>query len=529
MAKIRVAQIDNLSLINGVITIGKTSTGTANTITPLTEIVTAIPNTDANVTSAITSLAYSGNAITPKTTSFADIVSGGLVLTPEAAGTGVITSLTKIGNTLTAVYTNNSSTLAAAELTVMSGYTQDANGKITGTTTKSFNGAQFAEANNVISLHTDVLNASTYLGKDAIAITTIAEGTDAGKKQVALTIDAADQVLTQGTNGLKANLGLVYDSTNKLIKLTGKTGEGEGATAAVIASIPATDFIKDGMLSDATIVSGTWSGNSFTESETGADKAIKFVWKTYQQGQAGQEEVLKTEYLNVESLVDAYTAGNEWVVINPNTNTISHKTVGESVPGIYANNTEDVTVDSTTEKTFKVPTFTVDATGHVTAADEKTVKIKLPASIDTALQEIEIDGGDYITATATKTDTTETIELEANIGTFSNETEDGQPVEGLATTTGVESYVKDYVANNAATTMYREVITVTGNDAELTYVPVGDVAITQNGIDLNPGEYSVDSRSVSFNIDETVGIETGDVFVAYYMYNPNTQPTQAQA
>lgn len=514
MAKIRVAQIKDLSLENGVITIG-----TGNSITPLAQV-----NVAETTNSVITALAQSGNNLTATTKTFADIVSGGLVLTPAVAGTGVITSLTKSGNTLTAVYTDNSSDLPATSLAVMSGYTQDANGKITGTT-KSFDATQFAENGNVISLHQNVLNASTYLGKDAIAITTIAEGADAGKKQVALTIDAADQVLTQSATGLKANLGLVYDSANKQIKLTGKTGE--GATAEVIATIPATDFIKDGMLADATIVSGTWANGSFTESETGAEKAIKFVWKTYQQGQTGQEEVLKTEYLNVESLIDAYTAGNDWIEIDDATNKISHKTVenldSTNTHGIV----ESVSVTDTTTKTFNVPSLKVDAAGHVTSVDEKTVTITLPASINTAIQEIEIDGGDYITATTTKSGTTETIELEAKIGTFSNEVnEEGEEVslvDGLATTTAVEAYVEDYVANNAATQMKREVIAVSGNTAELSFIPEGDVAITQNGIDLNPVEYTVTGKDVTFTIDPDVAIDADDVFVAYYMYNPNTQ------
>lgn len=201
-----------------------------------------------------------------------------------------------------------------------------------------------------------------------------------GETTIGLKLVEGEKVLSQTANGLKTNLGLVYDSTNKLIKLTGKTGEGEGATAAVIASIPATDFIKDGMLSDATIVSGTWTNGVFAESETGAEKAIKFVWKTYQQGQTGQEEFLKTEYLNVESLVDAYTAGNGWVVINPTNNTISHKeqsNLPTTAQGIVE--VVNVTGAYAETKTFKVPQLTVDAAGHVTAVNEKEVSITLPS------------------------------------------------------------------------------------------------------------------------------------------------------
>lgn len=514
MAKIRVAQIKDLSLTTT--DNGKTITIGDNSIIPLENVAVAeVEN------SVITALAQSGNNLTATRKTFADIVSGGLVLTPAAAETGVITSLTKSGNTLTAVYTNNNSALTATSLTVMSGYTQDTNGKITATTIKSFNDAQFAETGNVISLHPNVLNASTYTGTEAIEITTLADGT----KQVALTIDTADQVLTQSATGLKANLGLTYDSASKQIRLTGKTtGDGEAAQTAILGTIDATNFIKDGMLEDAEIITATNE-----EGLVAGKRYIKFTFKTYQQGQEGVEEFLKVEYLDVESLIDSYTQGNEWIVIDQTANTISHKT-STVTAGTYANNTADVTVDSTDEQSFKVPTFTVDAAGHVTAAGEKTVTITLPASIDTAIQ-----GGAGVDTTYIETEVdrnaTSTSQLDvtvtAKIGTFSN-SETGL-TGGLATTTAVEAYVEDYVANNAATQMKREVITYSADGVELTFVPEGDVAITQNGIDLNPGEYTVTGKNVAFTIDATVGIDDEDVFVAYYMYNPNTQNTQAQA
>lgn len=211
---------------------------------------------------------------------------------------------------------------------------------------------------------------NTITGKDAIVVT---PDTTTGNNEVSLKIADGENVLSQDGNGLKSTLNLTYDSTSKVIKLWGISNE------TPIATVNATDFIKDGMLADATIVSGTWAEDEFTESETGAEKAIKFVWKTYQQGQTGQEEVLKTEYLNVESLVDAYTAGNEWVVIKPNTNEISHKTqtgLPTTAQGIV--DAVNVTGEYAETKTFKVPQLTVDTAGHVTAVTEKEVSITLP-------------------------------------------------------------------------------------------------------------------------------------------------------
>lgn len=195
-----------------------------------------------------------------------------------------------------------------------------------------------------------------------------------GETTIGLKLVDGEKVLSQTTAGLKTNLNLTYDSTAKEIRLWGISNE------TPIATVDATNFIKDGMLADATIVSGTWAEGNFTESETGAEKAIKFVWKTYQQGQTGEEVVLKTEYLNVESLVDAYTAGNEWVVINTNTNEISHKEQ-ENLPTAAQGIVEAVTGTGAyaETKTFKVPQLTVDAAGHVTAVNEKEVSITLPS------------------------------------------------------------------------------------------------------------------------------------------------------
>ena len=237
------------------------------------------------------------------------------------------------------------------------------------------------------------------------------------------------------------------NNTDNKITLTGKDG-------VEIASIDASKFIKDGMLEDVELVNVvkaedgtiTIDGEAVAEGEsvqgiTTSGRYFKFTWNTYTYNESDDAtKTTKVEYLNVESLVDSYTNGNEWIVFDQAANTISHKTVNGLDSGVAHGITADVTVDSTTEKSFKVPTLTVDAAGHVVSVDEKTVTITLPESIDTALQEIEIDACDYITATATKSGTTETIKLEANIGTFPVEGE-GQ-VDGLATVADVVDYVK---------------------------------------------------------------------------------------
>lgn len=556
MAKIRVAQIKDLNLTpnSGIQTL---TVGEA-TITPLDEIsTTATEVTDA--TSFLTGLAVNGNAITPEYKTIASVLetlTGSATIANVSDGVvtlkaGIVEADGKISNSNGADITlaKVATTGAAVDVTIA-----DAEGVITATTVegalaeiaKEIDGmdsefelgtlvkvnltqvdgkvTEFTTDETALNNRLTELQSDTTLeGVEAIEVTyddTVGEGEEARTANtVSLKIANGEKVLSQDGNGLKSTLNLTYDSTAKQIKLWGIS------TTEPIATVDATDFIKDGMLADAEIITA-----SNEEGLTPGKRYIKFTFKTYQYGVEGQE-TLKVEYLDVESLFDSYTAGNDWIEIDQATNKISHKTVN----GLDSTNahgiTADVTVNNTEPKTFKVPTLTVDAAGHVTSVDEKTVTISLPTSI----QEIEIDGGDYITATATKTGTTETIALEANIGRFSHETEDGQTVatvDGLATTTDVEEYVEDYVANNAATTMYREVlngVSAIDSEATLTYIPVGDVAITQNGIDLDFDEYTIggeEGKTVSFTIDEDVDVKDGDVFVAYYMYNPNTQLQQ---
>lgn len=80
-----------------------------------------------------------------------------------------------------------------------------------------------------------------YKGSNAVKVS---EVDPENNKTVSLSIDSNDKVLTQSNDGLFANINLTWDKTEGL-KLIGKD-------AAVIATIPATDFIKDGMLENAT-------------------------------------------------------------------------------------------------------------------------------------------------------------------------------------------------------------------------------------------------------------------------------------
>lgn len=99
-------------------------------------------------------------------------------------------------------------------------------------------------------------------------------------------VKADDKVLSLVDKELSATLGLSYDSENKKIKLT-------GINKAEIASIDATDFIKDGMLKSASFTGAAGEGGQHKN-------CIKLVFNS-----DGPADPI---YIDVSSLVDTYTA-----------------------------------------------------------------------------------------------------------------------------------------------------------------------------------------------------------------------------
>ena len=116
-----------------------------------------------------------------------------------------------------------------------------------------------------------------YKGSNAVKVS---EVDPENNKTVSLSINSNDKVLTQSNDGLFANINLTWDKTEGL-KLIGKD-------STVITTIPATDFIKDGMLDNATY-----------DEET---HKITLTFNT----DAGKQLI----ELNLSDLVDTYEAGN---------------------------------------------------------------------------------------------------------------------------------------------------------------------------------------------------------------------------
>lgn len=126
-----------------------------------------------------------------------------------------------------------------------------------------------------------------YVGQDAIAVSEEEEG----EKTISLKLDAADKVLTQTTDGLLANINLTWSNTAGL-KLIGKGG-------TEIATVPATDFVKDGMLQNVELKTAS------AEEPVGEAQSGTFLVFTFNTDAGG-----KVINLNVTSLIDVYTAGN---------------------------------------------------------------------------------------------------------------------------------------------------------------------------------------------------------------------------
>lgn len=128
-----------------------------------------------------------------------------------------------------------------------------------------------------------------YAGENAINVSEVSE--EGNTKTISLKLNTADKVLTQTTDGLLANLNLTWSNTDGL-KLIGKD-------STVIATVPAADFIKDGMLENVELKEA--SAVDPIEDETSGTFLV-FTFNT----DAGSKVI----NLDVTSLIDVYTAGD---------------------------------------------------------------------------------------------------------------------------------------------------------------------------------------------------------------------------
>lgn len=196
-------------------------------------------------------------------------------------------------------------------------------------------------------------------------------------------VKANDSVLALDGTNLTSTIGLSYDSENKKIKLTG-IGNAE------IASVDASDFIKDGMLDTARF-----------DPET---KEITLTFNT-----ASGKDPIK---INVSSLVDTYTAKAEGGLI------------------------------------LEGNAFSVDTTKIATTQSVANVSNAVSSLSESAIQSASAAAeSNYVKATVSKNDTTLIVGATATVqpmATASAST--SAPKKGLAEASDVKTYVDTEVA-----------------------------------------------------------------------------------
>lgn len=240
---------------------------------------------------------------------------------------------------------------------------------------KSGDNALKLDAEN--GLYVDQSALTSYEGKEAIAIVDKAESE--GVKEISLKINANDKVLTQAAEGLLANINLTWSTTDGL-KLIGKN-------STEIASIPASDFIKDGMLQSVELKVAS-EDEPIGEAITGTFLVFTF------NVDAGSKVI----NVNVTDLIDVYTAStgiklegkNFMAVIDPASE--AFLTVGADgikLSGVQnAINAAKATVDAYTVNAKAISSNPVLSGADITLTGYSTVEGGAVAATDTINQAI---------------------------------------------------------------------------------------------------------------------------------------------
>lgn len=173
-----------------------------------------------------------------------------------------------------------------------------------------------------------------------------------------------DKVLSLDNTKLSSTLGLVYDKTNKKVKLTGI-----GSTE--IASIDVTDFIKDGMVNEVSFDPST--------------KILTIQFNT----DSGKQSVT----VDLTSLVDVYTQGNgitiDSNVVSVDTDVIATVESLNAVKDVSDSAIQEVTVEGTiplhltstrTSNNIKITGSIDEMIGATSSADGKNGLVPAPTS-----------------------------------------------------------------------------------------------------------------------------------------------------
>lgn len=268
-------------------------------------------------------------------------------------------------------------------------------------------------------------------------------------------VKADDPVLSLTEKKLSATLGLSYDSENKKIKLT-------GINKAEIASIDATDFIKDGMLKSASFTGAAGEGGQHKN-------CIKLVFNS-----DGPADPI---YIDVSSLVDTYTA--------------------KAGSGLTLNDHE----------------FGIDTSVIATAQSVINVSNVVSSLSETAVQSASAAAeSNYVKATVSKSGTALTVGATATIQPMATASAGtSAPKKGLAEASDVKTYVDAEVAEakqagadasaKVDTAIAALNATVTSDDAAVATVKV---------VEVNGKITDVEVKNVGAGVVHTVAAENAE-------------------
>lgn len=283
--------------------------------------------------------------------------------------------------------------------------------EVTGTATAPTVGLKLDKASGNVTLSQSAAGLKASVSIPAATVTGVATG---------------DKVLGLSGTKLSSTLNLKYDSTGKKIQLL-------GINDAKIAEVDASDFIKDGMVSNVSFDSTT--------------KVLTITFNT----DSGKEAIP----VNLSSLVDTYTAGNGIAIaknvvsikVDPTSEKgfLSVGTAGVKLSGVQTaiDTAKDAVVGNDTDTkdlatVYGVKAYAKDyanslASNYATAAQGKKA--------DTALQSIAkgTDSSPYVTTVVeTKTNNSQTVATSVHVQAISSAS---SKAKGLAEASDVKTYV----------------------------------------------------------------------------------------
>ncbi len=300
-------------------------------------------NSSTNYLKTVTSLKGADEALDAQLKSVSDTVAGlisGTVTDVKINGNSVKNNSTVAEIAVDGTYNSTSNKIASQ--TTVSGAIDTFKSGLTGTATIS------SKSGNVVTIKTGVTETDGKISNDSgtdivleeVAVTGAAADVsiaDSGNKIGATTVEGALQELATAIEDNKITIAsgekIISKSAGNELSTTltmvvEKQGEEgnqtdyivlKGINGVEITKVDASDFLKDGMLSDAVLV---------TTAESGVDVAVPYIKLSFNTD-AGKQDIR----FSVSSLVDTYTSGDT------NTLTVSNYTITPVTAAVAENGT----------------------------------------------------------------------------------------------------------------------------------------------------------------------------------------------